>query len=316
MEIAKRVAKALKRFPGEVKFPEYVKIVEVSPRDGLQNEKEIIPAETKVELINRLSNTGIPVVEVTSFVSPKWVPQMGDNKEVFTKIDKKDGVSYPVLTPNVRGLESALEVGAQEVAIFAAASEAFTKKNINCTIAESIERFEPLVEKALAEGLKVRGYVSCVMGCPYEGEIDLQTVNTVSQKLLEMGCYEISLGDTIGIGNMDLTQQLVDTVDIPKEKLAAHFHNTYDRAIENLVVALANGVSVIDASVGGIGGCPYAKGATGNVPTEDVVYMLSHLGIKHGIDLKELISVGDFISGELGRERLSEVTIEDVDRLE
>jgi isopropylmalate/homocitrate/citramalate synthase len=221
---------------------------------------------------------------------------MEDNSEVFKAITQIEGVSYPVLTPNMKGLEGALEVGAKVIAVFAAASESFTKKNINCTIDESLERFQPVLETALERGLKVRGYVSCVMGCPYEGEISPDVVNKVANALFDMGCYEISLGDTIGIGTMNQTDLLFDTVTLPREVLAAHFHNTYDRAIENLVIALYHGITVMDSSVAGIGGCPYAKGASGNVATEDVIYLLDLLGIEHGVDLSKLIKVGDFIS--------------------
>lgn len=298
MQISKSVIRAVNQYPLLASMPQKVKIVEVSPRDGLQNEKSVVPTETKVELINRLSNTGLQTVEVTSFVSPKWVPQMGDNAEVFTKIDKLEGVNYPVLTPNVKGLEGAMKVGVKEIAVFAAASESFTKKNINCTISESLERFEPVVKTALENDIKVRGYVSCVMGCPYEGEISPDKVVEVAKALFDMGCYEISLGDTIGIGTMEKTQAMCDAVlkEIDAQYLAAHFHNTYNRAIENLVVALGNGISVVDTSVAGIGGCPYAKGASGNVATEDVIYMLELLGIEHGVDIPKLVDAGDYIS--------------------
>jgi hydroxymethylglutaryl-CoA lyase len=289
MEVVKRVKKVYTKFPELYKaasFPKQVKIVEVSPRDGLQNEKEIVPAESKIQLINKLSNTGLKVVEATSFVSPKWVPQMADASEVMKGITRMNGVSYPVLTPNIKGLEAAMRAGAEEVSVFGAASESFTKKNINCTIDESLDRFEKVVKVAVEAGLKVRGYVSCVMGCPYEGDINPKVVQFVSRRLFDMGCYEISLGDTIGVGTMEKTIAMLDAIDIPIACVAAHFHNTYDRAIENLVVALAKGVSVIDSSVAGIGGCPYAKGASGNVATEDVVYMLDLLGVEHGVDLK------------------------------
>ena len=274
MEVLKRTQKVYKKFPDLIaaaKWPSFVKVVEVSPRDGLQNEKKVVPTDIKVELIQRLADSGLSVVEATSFVSPKWVPQMADAADVLQKIKRKQGVSYPVLTPNIKGLEAALKAGAEEVSVFGAASESFTKKNINWTIEESLDRFEEVVKAALYSGVKVRGYVSWVMGCPYEGDVDPLKVKLVSRRLLDMGCYEISLGDTIGVGTIEKTVQMFDTVDIPKEKLAAHFHNTYDRAIENLVVALAKGISVIDSSVAGIGGCPYAKGASGNVATEDVV---------------------------------------------
>jgi len=317
MEVAKRVKRAYQKFPlmiAAAHWPKKVKVVEVSPRDGLQNEKQVVPTDTKVQLIDRLSNAGLQVVEATSFVSPKWVPQMADAPDVMKRITRLSSVSYPVLTPNLKGLESAIQAGAQEVSVFGAASESFTKKNINCTIDESLKRFEEVVKAALAANLKVRGYVSCVMGCPYEGEVDPLRVKEVARRLYDMGCYEISLGDTIGIGTMDKTVKMFDTVDVPVEKLAAHFHNTYDRAIENLVVALAKGVSVIDSSVAGIGGCPYAKGASGNVATEDVLYMLDLLGIEHGVDFKNLIDVGSYISKEISKDNLARVVLEDLDK--
>lgn len=318
MEVLKKVQKAYKKFPdlmAKANFPKHVKIVEVSPRDGLQNEKEIVPTATKINLINKLSATGLRVVEATSFVSPKWVPQMADATDVLEGIDRLDSVSYPVLTPNLKGLEAAMKAGATEVSVFGAASESFTKKNINCTIEESLDRFEQVVKVALESGLKVRGYVSCVMGCPYEGDIDPQAVNNVARRLFDMGCYEISLGDTIGIGTMEKTMAMLDAVDVPTEALAAHFHNTYDRAIENLVIALARGISVVDSSVAGIGGCPYAKGASGNVATEDVLYMLDLLNIEHGVDFKSLIDVGDYISGEISKDNLAKVLVEDIDKV-
>ena len=319
MEVLRKVKNAYKKFPeilAAANFPKKVKIVEVSPRDGLQNEKEIVPTKTKIELINRLSDTGLQVVEATSFVSPKWVPQMADAKDVMEGITKKPGVIYPVLTPNLKGLEAAMEAGAMDVSVFGAASEGFTKKNINCTIEESLEKFQMVVKVATTAGLTVRGYVSCVMGCPYEGEIDPQIVRLVSRAMFDMGCNEISLGDTIGIGTMEKTLALLEAVDVPVQSVAAHFHNTYDRAIENLVIALAKGVAVIDSSVAGIGGCPYAKGASGNVATEDVVYMLELLGIEHGVDFKALIDVGNYISGEIKKDNQSKVAVEDLDLIE
>ncbi|CAI2375452.1 unnamed protein product [Moneuplotes crassus] len=319
MEVVKQVKRAYQKFPeilASAQFPKKVKIVEVSPRDGLQNEKGIVPTETKIDLINKLSQTGLRVVEATSFVSPKWVPQMGDAADVMTGITREEGVSYPVLTPNLRGLEGAMKAGALEVSVFGAASESFTKKNINCTIEESLDRFEDVMKLALESDLKVRGYVSCVMGCPYEGDIDPQTVAEVSRRLFDMGCYEISLGDTIGIGTMDKTIAMLEAVDVPVENLAAHFHNTYNRAIENLVIALAKGVSVIDSSVAGIGGCPYAKGASGNVATEDVLYMLELLGIEHDVDFPKLMEVGDFISTAIEKDNLSKVKLEDLELIE
>jgi len=240
---------------------------------------------------------------------------MGDATKVMEGISRVDGVSYPVLTPNLKGLEAAMKAGAQEVSVFGAASESFTKKNINCTIDESLHRFEQVVTVALEAGLQVRGYVSCVMGCPYEGDVDPQKVAEVTRKLFDMGCYEISLGDTIGVGTMEKTAAMLEAIDVPVENLAAHFHNTYDRAIENLTVALAKGVTVVDSSVAGIGGCPYAKGASGNVATEDVLYMLDLLTIEHGIDFKSIIEVGEYISDEIHKDNLSKVVADDLDKI-
>lgn len=284
-------------------FPQHVRIVEVGPRDGLQNEKTIIPTDVKVDFIDRLTNTGLQTVEATSFVSPDYVPQMGDHRQVMERISRKPGVSYPVLTPNMKGFMGALEAKAEEVAVFAAASEAFSKKNLNCDIAKSLERFKPVCEEAQKHGIRVRGYVSCVLGCPYEGYISPEKVLEVSQRLLDMGCYEVSLGDTIGIGTAGSTHVLLDhiTKHIPKEQVAVHFHDTYGQALTNIFVALQHGISVVDSSVGGLGGCPFAKGATGNVATEDVVYMLHGLGISTGIDLEQLCQVGEFMSQYLGR---------------
>ncbi|KAJ2015120.1 hypothetical protein GGI14_004468 [Coemansia sp. S680] len=280
-----------------------VKIVEVGPRDGLQNEKKLIPTETKVALINRLADTGLSAVEATSFVSPKWVPQMGDAKQVMAQITRKPGVSYPVLTPNLKGLESAIAAGAKEVAIFGAASESFSLKNINCSIAESLARFEAVVDRAKMAGLQIRGYVSCVVGCPYEGKVAPQAVADVAKALLDMGCYEISLGDTIGVGRPREIQSMVDAVArvVPVEQLAIHCHDTYGQALANIYASLEAGVRVVDSSVSGLGGCPYAKGATGNVATEDVVYMLEGNGFSTGVDLNKLALVGQWISGELER---------------
>jgi len=286
-----------------IKLPKHVKIVEVGPRDGLQNESKIVPAKDKIEFINKLTDTGLSVVETTSFVSAKWIPQMGDNEEVYKGITKKPGVSYPVLVPNTQGLKKALAVGVKEIAVFGGASETFSKKNINCSIDESLAKFKEVVDEAKKNDLKIRGYVSCVMGCPYEGEIDPAKVNYVSQKLYDMGCYEISLGDTIGVGTPEKTRKLFQAITgIPKEKLAAHFHDTFDRAIDNLLVALEEGVSVMDSSVAGLGGCPYAKKRVGNVCTENVVYTLHQLGIDTGVDLNQLKIVGEKISKDLDRE--------------
>lgn len=274
-----------------------------------------MPTESKVELIDRLSQTGLKVIEATSFVSPKAIPQLADGAEVLNKINRKSGVSYPVLVPNAKGMQGALACGVEEIAVFGAASEAFTKKNINCSIQESLERFEAVMTMANENKIKVRGYVSCVMGCPYQGEIDPTLVDYVSAQLYKMGCYEISLGDTIGIGYPTQTKELCKEVKLPAEMLAAHFHNTYDRAIPNLVVAFSEGIEVADTSVAGIGGCPYAKGASGNVATEDVLYLCELLGIKHGVDIRAIIETGEFISKVLNRENLSKVTYSDLDSL-
>ena len=284
-------------------IPKRVKLVEVSPRDGLQNETNIIPTAEKVAYIDRLSETGLAVVEATSFVSPKWIPQLADASEVYSKITKKQGVRYPVLTPNMKGYEAARAVGAQEVAIFGATSETFSKKNINCSIKESLARFEPVCEAASRDGIRVRGYISCVMGCPYEGDIAPQEVVRVSKRLAEMGCYEISLGDTIGVGTPERVKRVFSAVadELPMDRLAAHFHDTYGQALANLYATLELGIAVIDASVSGLGGCPYAAGASGNVATEDVVYMLNGLDIESGVDIDALIAAGAAISERLGR---------------
>lgn len=292
----------------ESDFPAKVKIVEVGPRDGLQNEVPV-SLEDKVELINRLSATGHTVIEAGSFVSPKWVPQMAGSSEIYQQINIVEGINYPALTPNMKGYEAAREVGVKEVAIFGAASEAFSQKNINCSIAESLERFEPIMAQAKQDGIKVRGYVSCVLGCPYEGEVAVEKVAEVAKTLYEMGCYEISLGDTIGVGTPEKAKAMVAEVSkfVPMDKLAVHFHDTYGQALANIYACLSLGVSVVDASVAGLGGCPYAKGASGNVASEDVVYMLNGLGIEHGIDLQKLAETGNWISKVIGRESNSKV---------
>ncbi len=292
-------------------LPARVRIVEVGPRDGLQNEKQLIPADTKVELIRRLAAAGLTTIETTSFVSPKWVPQMGDNAEVLTRVlaAAAPGVAYPVLTPNLKGFEAALAAGATEVAVFGAASESFSQKNINCSIAESLARFRPLTEAARAAGVKVRGYVSCVAGCPYEGAIAPQAVAEVAATLREMGCYEVSLGDTIGTGNPASIARMLEAVmrRVPVECLAGHYHDTYGLAAANIYASLQMGVAVFDASVGGLGGCPYAAGASGNVATEDVAWLLDGLGIATGIELDALVDTAAWISAELGREPASRV---------
>lgn len=292
-----------------MRLPNRVKMVEVGPRDGLQNEAKPVSVEVKVALIDRLTASGLSVIESGSFVSPKWVPQMVATAEVMAAITRKSGVSYPVLTPNIQGLEAALAAKVTEVAVFAAASETFSGKNINCSIAESLDRFVPVVEKARAEGLKVRGYVSCVLGCPYEGAIAPTAVVEVATRLARMGCYEISLGDTIGTGTPAKAQRLIEAVAarLPVEMLAAHFHDTYGQALANLLAVLEKGVAVVDSSIAGLGGCPYAKGASGNVASEDVLYMLNGMGIATGIDLDALIAAGNFICSALERPTGSKV---------
>lgn len=284
-------------------YPEGVKIVEVGPRDGLQNEKQTIPAATKIEFINRLSASGLRTIEVTSFVSPKWIPQLADAAEVFAGIDRKPGVSYPVLVPNEQGMQRALEAGATDVSIFTAASESFNQRNINCSIAESMDRFEPVMSMAKQHNVKVRGYVSTVIGCPYEGPVAPDAVAAVAKRLEGMGCYEISLGDTIGVGTPLQARRMLETVaeHVPMNKLAVHFHDTYGQALANIHACLQMGVAVVDSSVSGLGGCPYARGATGNVATEDVLYLLSGLGIETGVDMDALLAAGAFISDALER---------------
>jgi hydroxymethylglutaryl-CoA lyase len=288
-------------------LPKKVRIVEVGPRDGLQNEKQEVPTKLKLELIERLADAGLPAVEATAFVSPKWIPQMADHTEVLEGIRRKPGVSYPVLTPNLKGFQAALAAGATEVAIFGAASESFSKKNINCSIAESLERFRPVADAAREAGVKVRGYISCVLGCPYEGDVSPEKVAEVAAALQDMGCYEISLGDTIGTGTPGKTQKMIETVArrVPVGKLAGHYHDTYGQALANIYASLEMGVATFDASVAGLGGCPYAKGASGNVATEDVVYMLNGLGIETGIDLDQLVEIGRWICGVIGKEPVS-----------
>jgi len=293
-------------------LPSSARIVEVGPRDGLQNEPgDIIATEVKVELINRLADAGLSYVESASFVSPKWVPQMGDAAAVMAGVNRKPGVTYAALTPNLRGLEGAIEAKADEVAVFTASSEAFTQKNINCSIKESLERFVPVIETAQQNGIRVRGYVSTVLGCPYDGDIAPEQVAAVCRDMLDMGCYEISLGDTIGVGTPLKAKKMLEAVnkEIPMEKLAAHFHDTYGQALANLYAVVEEGLAVIDTSVAGLGGCPYAKGASGNVATEDVVYMLNGLGIETGIDLDKLVQTSHWITGQLGRGNGSKVAL-------
>ena len=290
-------------------LPQRVRIVEVGPRDGLQNEPGVVPTAVKIELIKRLSDAGLPAVEATAFVSPKWVPQMADNAEVMAGMRKKPGVAYPVLVPNLQGFEAAFAAGAEEIAVFGAASEAFSRKNINCSIAESLARFAPVVQAAKQRGLSVRGYISCVAGCPYQGAVAPEAVAEVAAELCRMGCYEISLGDTIGVGTPGKIQAMLRTVakSVPMEKLAVHFHDTYGQALANLYAAMELGVATLDSSVAGLGGCPYAKGASGNVATEDVVYMLNGLGIATGVDLELVFEAGRYICAQLKREPSSKV---------
>ena len=288
-------------------FPEQVKIVEVGPRDGLQNEAVTVPAEIKVQLVEKLADAGLPVIEVGAFVSPKWVPQMATSSDVFQQIDKRKGVSYPMLVPNLKGLELAHAAGVQEIALFAATTETFSQKNTNCSIAESIDRFNAIIDESIRLDIKVRGYISCVLGCPYEGEVSMDTVLMLAEKMFDRGCYEVSLGDTIGVGTAGQAQALVEKLaqQLPVHQLAAHFHDTYGQALANIHAVLQCGISVIDSSVAGLGGCPYAKGATGNVATEDVVYMLRGMGINSGVDMDKLLEAGQFISDFLGREPVS-----------
>jgi hydroxymethylglutaryl-CoA lyase len=288
----------------------HVRIVEVGARDGLQNEKTLLPADVKIALIDRLSSTGLTTIEATSFVSPKWVPQLADAAEVFAGIRKLPGVSYPVLVPNLQGYQRAREVGATEIAVFTAASEAFSRKNTNASIDESIERFIPVIEQAQADEVKVRGYVSTVLGCPYQGEVPISDVVRVARRLYELGCYEISLGDTIGVGTPAKARAMLHAVaqEVPISALAVHFHDTYGQALANILACLEEGARVVDSSVSGTGGCPYAKGATGNVASEDVVYMLHGMGMSTGIDLDLLVATGAWLAGQLHKETASRVT--------
>nr|WP_314876392.1 hydroxymethylglutaryl-CoA lyase [uncultured Pseudomonas sp.] len=291
-------------------LPSHVRIVEVGPRDGLQNEGHPLGLAQKIQMVNQLSATGLSYIEAGSFVSPKWVPQMAGTAEVFAGITHHPGITYAALTPNMKGLEAALEAGVKEVAVFAAASESFSQRNINCSIAESLSRFLPVVETANRHGVRVRGYVSCVLGCPYEGTVDLEQVSSVTQELYGMGCYEISLGDTIGVGTASSTRALFDRVGrhVAREHLAGHFHDTYGQAVANVYASLLEGISVFDSSVAGLGGCPYAKGASGNVATEDLLYLLNGLDIHTGVDLEKVIHVGHYICGQLERVNGSKVS--------
>lgn len=290
-------------------LPQRVRLVEVGPRDGLQNESRPVSVSDKLQLVHDLADAGVSYIEAGSFVSPKWVPQMAGSAELFTGIQRKDGVTYAALAPNLRGFEDALAAGVKEIAVFAAASESFSQRNINCSISESLDRFLPIMEAARLHGISVRGYVSCVLGCPYEGDIAPKQVSAVANELYAMGCYEVSLGDTIGTGTPGATRTLFDVVSgqIPRGKLAGHFHDTYGQALANIYASLLEGIQVFDSSVAGLGGCPYAKGATGNVASEDVVYLLNGLGIDTGIDLDKLIAAGQRISDILGRANGSRV---------
>jgi hydroxymethylglutaryl-CoA lyase len=292
-----------------MRLPSRVKLVEVGPRDGLQNEAVPVPTAVKIELIDRLSAAGLPVIEAGSFVSPKWVPQMADTALVLAGIRRRPGTSYPVLVPNLPGLEAAAAAGVDQVAVFVAASESFSHRNINCSIDDSFGRVGPVAVAAMARGMTIRGYVSCVLGCPYEGAVAPERVAEVAARLMELGCSEISLGDTIGVGTPGRAQAVIEAVAarVPVERLAAHFHDTYGQALANILAVLERGVGVVDSSVAGVGGCPYARGASGNVASEDVLYMLDGLGIATGVDLDGLITAGAFISAHLGRDTGSRV---------
>ncbi|HMA32440.1 MAG TPA: hydroxymethylglutaryl-CoA lyase [Casimicrobiaceae bacterium] len=292
-------------------LPRSVRLVEVGPRDGLQNEQAIVPTEVKVALIDMLADAGFPAVEATSFVSPRWVPQMADAAEVMARIARRPGVRYPVLTPNLRGFEAARAAGADEVAVFVAATESFSRRNINCSVAESLERARPVFDAAKPLGVRVRGYVSCVLGCPYEGDVDPAAVAEVAARLYAMGAYEVSLGDTIGTGTAGRTKALIGRVRdrVPVAALAGHFHDTYGQALTNVYAALETGVATFDCAVAGLGGCPYAKGATGNVASEDLLYLLDGLGITTGVDMAKLRRAGHFISRFLGRAPVSRVAV-------
>jgi len=288
-------------------LPTRVNIVDVGPRDGLQNEKQMIPAEVKIELVDRLTDAGVKNIEVTSFVSPKWVPQMADGTEVMARIRRQPGVVYSVLTPNMKGFEGAAAAKADEIVVFGAASEAFSQKNINCSIAESIERFAPVSEAARAQGMRVRGAISCALGCPYQGEVEPESVAYVARLMRQIGVQHVGVADTIGTGTPAKTQRVMEAVlkvyELPD--VSGHFHDTYGQAVSNIYACLEMGIASFDTSVAGLGGCPYAKGATGNVATEDVLYLLQGLGIETGIDLAKIVATGQWISGHLGRKAFS-----------
>lgn len=290
-------------------YSDFVKVVEVGPRDGLQNEPKFLPTNTKIQLINKLSETGLQSIETTSFVSPKWVPQMADNIILFTQIKRKAGISYPVLVPNLKGLDNALKAGVKEIAIFGAASETFSKKNINCSINESIQNFTAVIKQADEQNIKVRGYISCVVGCPYEGEIKPKVVVDLASLMLNLGCYEISLGDTIGVGSprkiKKLLKELQQVSSCDMSKFALHCHDTYGQALANIYAGLEHGIRIFDSSVAGLGGCPYAAGASGNVATEDLLYLLHGQGLETGVNFNEIVEIGNYISKELNRKNQS-----------
>ena len=290
-----------------MRLPKRVRLVEVGPRDGLQNEAQTVPTSVKVALIEQLVDAGLSVIESGSFVSPKWVPQMADTAAVLAALERRPGVSYPVLVPNMRGFEAARAAGVDEIAVFGAASESFSRRNINCSIAESLERFATVAAAAQRHDVRVRGYISCAIDCPYEGAVAPQAVAVLAARLAEFGCYEVSLGDTIGTGTPGRVEAMIDAVThaVPLERLAVHFHDTYGQALANILVALEKGIAVVDSAVAGLGGCPYAPGAAGNVASEDVLYMLDGLGIETGVALDRLAAAGRFIAGALGREPAS-----------
>ncbi|OAD59883.1 Hydroxymethylglutaryl-CoA lyase, mitochondrial [Eufriesea mexicana] len=293
-------------------FSNFVKIVEVGPRDGLQNEKNIVPTEVKVKFINKLSESGLKTIEVTSFVSPKWIPQLADNSQVFKKINKVSDISYPVLVPNIKGLENALQVGVKEIAIFGAASETFSQKNTNCSISDGMKKAKAVIKEALKNNIKVRGYISCIIGCPYEGKIKPTVVANLAAFMLECGCYEISLGDTIGVGSPNKIKNVLSElnhVSNDTSKFAIHCHDTYGQALVNIYASLEYGIRTFDSSVAGLGGCPYAVGASGNVATEDLLYFLHEQGLETGVDLNKIIKIGDFISSQLQRRNQSKTGI-------
>lgn len=284
-------------------YSDFIKVVEVGPRDGLQNEPKIVPTNTKIQLINKLSETGLRTIEATSFVSPKWIPQMADNIELYKQIKKYPDISYPVLVPNLKGLDNALKVGVKEIAIFGAASETFTKKNINCSIEESVTNFTAVIKQAKEQNVKVRGYISCIVGCPYEGYIEPKIVVNLSSLMLDLGCYEISLGDTIGVGTPKYIKRLLKELQkissCDMSKFALHCHDTYGQAIANIYVGLENGIRVFDSSVAGLGGCPYADGASGNIATEDLLYLLHGQGLKTGVNINKIVEIGNYICKEI-----------------